>query len=58
MAKSIEKVVKEKEERAKRPYVRPRLIEYGSVAKLTASSGSVSETDATGNAKSMSSVCL
>jgi hypothetical protein len=29
-----------KEERAKRLYSRPRLIEYGSVAKLTASGGS------------------
>ena len=39
MTKSIEKQPKDKEKQTKRRYVRPRLIEYGSVAKLTASGG-------------------
>jgi hypothetical protein len=36
MTKSTKERAKKKEEPAKRRYVRPRLIEYGSVAKLTA----------------------
>jgi hypothetical protein len=39
MTNSTKQPVKKKEERAKRRYVRPRLIEYGSVAKLTAGTG-------------------
>jgi hypothetical protein len=45
MAKSADQQAKEKVERRKRPYVRPRLKEYGSVAKLTASNGSKLPTD-------------
>jgi len=45
MIKSAQQLVKNKEERAKRPYARPRLIEYGSVAKLTASGGSTTPGD-------------
>lgn len=48
MTKSTERRAKKKEERAKRPYVRPRLIEYGSVAKLTASGGSDLPVDGAG----------
>jgi hypothetical protein len=54
MAKSIEQRAKEKETRAKRPYVRPRLIEYGSVAKLTASGG----TKTPGDGSSTMKACL
>jgi hypothetical protein len=36
---------KRKEPRAKRAYQAPRLIEYGSVAKLTAGGGTVISTD-------------
>jgi len=56
MTKSIVQPTKKKVERAKRQYIRPRLIEYGSVAKLTASGGSVASGD--GTATMMSSVCL
>ena len=56
MTKSIVQPAKKKVERAKRQYVRPRLIEYGSVAKLTASGGTVSAPDGTNTM--MSSVCL
>ncbi len=51
MTKSTEQRAKEKEERAKRRYVRPRLIEYGNVAKLTASGGSQEPGDGTSTMK-------
>jgi len=56
MTKNTKQTVKPKEERVKRQYARPRLIEYGSVAKLTASGGTVSTFD--GTVAMMSSVCL
>ncbi len=56
MTKSITQPAKKKVERAKRQYVRPRLTEYGSVAKLTASGGSVTVFDGTNTM--MSSTCL
>jgi len=51
MTKSREERAEKKEERSKRVYVRPRLIEYGSVAKLTASNGSQLPTDGGGARK-------
>jgi hypothetical protein len=45
MTKSREQLAKKKAEPAKRPYVRPCLIKYGSVAKLTASGGSALPVD-------------
>lgn len=51
MTKSTEQQTEKKEERAKRPYVRPRLIDYGSVVKLTASNGSSLPTDGGGSRK-------
>lgn len=45
MTRSTEERMEKKQEPAKRLYVRPRLIEYGSVAKLTESGGSHTPTD-------------
>ncbi|MGC2277781.1 MAG: hypothetical protein WA571_17345, partial [Candidatus Binatus sp.] len=45
MTRSTEEQKEKKQERAKRHYVRPRLKEYGSVAKLTESGGSHTPTD-------------
>jgi hypothetical protein len=56
MTKSTPQPAKKKAERAKRQYIRPRLIEYGSVAKLTASGGTVNSPDGTNTM--MSSICL
>jgi hypothetical protein len=56
MTKNTKQAAKHKEERVKRQYTRPRLIEYGSVAKLTASGGTVSTFD--GTVGMMSSICL
>jgi hypothetical protein len=41
----VETLTKKKSRSLKKPYVRPRLVEYGNVAKLTASGGSHSFSD-------------
>ena len=48
MAKAFEKDSQHNREaaRGKRPYLSPRLIEYGAITKLTATNGSIAPQDA------------
>jgi hypothetical protein len=56
MAKSVTNPKPRRTSKVKAPYVTPRLIEYGNVAKLTSSNGTLLPLD--GLSQRMPGVCL